>query len=148
MKGVYCLLIRVKKKTEIRVGALGPVVFFRGLYAYVGSAQNGLEARLGRHFAADKKVRWHVDYLLASPAAMPQTALVAAAAKEAECRLAGMLAAIGRPVPGFGASDCECASHLFLLPAKMDAAELGRRLAGAGLEEPRDWLHTLDRKTR
>ena len=128
MKGVYCLLIRVKKKTEIRVGALGPVMFARGLYAYVGSAQNGLAARLGRHFGTDKKARWHVDYLLASPAAMPRTALVAAAEKEAECRLAGMLGKIGRPVPGFGASDCSCASHLFLLPAKLGAGEIARQL--------------------
>ncbi|MFP4446098.1 MAG: hypothetical protein ACLFPD_07605 [Desulfosudaceae bacterium] len=44
MKGAYCLFIRVKEKSEIRVGALGPVMFARGLYAYVGSAQNGLAA--------------------------------------------------------------------------------------------------------
>ena len=53
---------------EVRVGALGTLHFARGLYAYVGSAQNGLEKRIERHFRKEKLRFWHVDYLLANPA--------------------------------------------------------------------------------
>ena len=50
MNGVYCLLIKVDKDTEMKVGALGNLKLENGQYIYVGSAQNGIERRVGRHF--------------------------------------------------------------------------------------------------
>jgi Uri superfamily endonuclease len=63
MIGVYVLLIWVKIKTTIRIGKLGPLMFGRGLYFYVGRALKGLEARIEKHLRRNKKHFWHIDYL-------------------------------------------------------------------------------------
>ena len=55
MDGVYVLLIWVKRKRKIRIGKLGPLVFTRGLYFYVGRALNGLERRINRHLEEKEK---------------------------------------------------------------------------------------------
>jgi len=117
MNGVYCLCIKVSVDAALRVGALGAVQFPAGFYIYVGSALNGLKARLDRHLRSSRGengVRhWHIDYLLSSPGA----GVVAIYAKETgsreECGLAGYVAGFGEPVRGFGCSDCRCVSHLF-----------------------------------
>ena len=65
MKGCYCLIIYVKRKSQITVGKkLGVIEFKKGIYVYIGSAMNSLEARLSRHLSDSKKLHWHVDYLL------------------------------------------------------------------------------------
>ena len=66
VKGIYILLVRIKNDSNVMVGALGARKFRKGLYAYVGSAQNSLEKRIERHFRSKKKKHWHIDYLLAS----------------------------------------------------------------------------------
>ncbi|HDJ96588.1 MAG TPA: GIY-YIG nuclease family protein, partial [Candidatus Aenigmarchaeota archaeon] len=43
MKGSYILFLEVKKSIEVNVGSLGKIKFKRGIYAYVGSAMNGIE---------------------------------------------------------------------------------------------------------
>ena len=63
-KGIYVLIILVNKNISVNVGALGSVNFERGLYAYVGSAQNNLEKRIERHLRKAKRKFWHIDYLL------------------------------------------------------------------------------------
>ena len=64
MKGTYCLLIKIEKPSNIKVGKLGLISFRRGYYVYVGSALNNLEKRINRHLKAKKKKFWHIDYLL------------------------------------------------------------------------------------
>lgn len=105
----------IKKDIKIKVGALGIVYFKKGTYAYVGSSQNSLEKRLKRHFSMEKKMHWHIDYLLASPSVKIKKALYKKAGKEEECKMAFSLASAGKPVKGFGCSDCSCYSHLFLI---------------------------------
>lgn len=112
--GVYIALFELRRTCEIRVGQLGTIAFRPGLYAYVGSAQRNLRARLERHARRHKPLRWHIDYL--SMRAQMIGALVFAGAKERECRLARRLTEVGaETVPGFGCSDCRCHSHLFRL---------------------------------
>ena len=65
LKGTYCLIIQLKKDSRIEIGKLGLLNFDKGYYVYVGSALNSLEARLERHLKTEKKLFWHVDYLLA-----------------------------------------------------------------------------------
>ena len=56
MKGCYCLIIYVKRKSQITVGKkLGVIEFKKGIYVYIGSAMNSLEARLSRHLSDSKK---------------------------------------------------------------------------------------------
>jgi len=66
LKGTYCLIIYLRKDTTIEIGKRGSINFRRGYYIYVGSALNSLESRLKRHLSHNKKLFWHVDYLLNS----------------------------------------------------------------------------------
>lgn len=114
-KGIYCLIFKTPGCT-VRVGALGDLLFQAGWYIYVGSAlgSGGLQ-RLGRHISLarlrDKRPTWHVDYLLTSPEFSLIYAVCAISVDRYECLLSHEL--IGTRIPGFGCSDCSCASHLF-----------------------------------
>jgi len=63
VKGVYVLVVSVDKDVNVNIGALGSIGFEKGLYAYVGSAQNGLEKRIERHRRRAKRKFWHIDYI-------------------------------------------------------------------------------------
>lgn len=113
VKGVYVLVISVNRNIKINVGALGKVSFDKGLYAYVGSAQNSLEKRIGRHLRKSKQKFWHIDYLLDSDGVRVMAVFQTETGKQAECGIAGKISLKGMPVDRFGSSDCECKSHLF-----------------------------------
>ncbi len=115
VKGVYCLVVILDRPVELRVGSLGVVHFPQGTYAYVGSAMGGVEKRVGRHVSKEKKLNWHIDYLL-EDAEVVATLAIPSETKEAECSMAIAIAASGDascPAKGFGSSDCNCESHLF-----------------------------------
>ncbi|MDQ7007910.1 MAG: GIY-YIG nuclease family protein [Acidobacteriota bacterium] len=112
----YQLLILLGRPVRLQVGALGRFCFPAGRWVYTGSARRHMDARLARHLAgpAGKRLRWHIDYLLAHPAAR----IVAwRRSPVAECRLQAATPG-DTPIPGFGASDCRagCGAHLKLLP--------------------------------
>jgi Uri superfamily endonuclease len=113
MKGVYVLVVSVVEPICLMVGALGRVSFKRGLYAYVGSGQVGLEKRVARHLRRVKKCFWHIDYLLGSGVAGVVGVFWNEGDKGEECHVAEVLGERGVPVVGFGCSDCCCRSHLF-----------------------------------
>ena len=117
----------------------------RGWYAYVGSAARAREARVARHLALEKPLRWHADYLFtAFPA--ERAWLVDGAA--GECELADALAALPgaeRRPRRFGAGDCRCAGHLVRfarrplrrdLAAAAHAAGAPPKRGGTGLRPP------------
>lgn len=113
VQGIYALVIRLEKDAHIDVGSLDRVNFGRGTYVYVGSAQANLEQRVRRHLRKEKKLFWHIDHLLSSPAAKIEKAFWMEGAKAAECAVAQELGKRGESVVGFGCSDCRCVSHLF-----------------------------------
>ena len=106
----YQLLISVPASTRVRVGRLGEIGFRPGVYVYTGSARRGMESRIARHLSRAKRLRWHIDYLLAAPGVyvVDVRQLV-----EPECRVCQRTGG-SIPVAGFGASDCRagCCSHL------------------------------------
>jgi Uri superfamily endonuclease len=132
----------VPRRTTVPVGKLGPVVFARGWYAYVGSAARARRARVARHLAKDKPLRWHADYLLAAFPARRAWLVDGAAG---ECELAGALAALpgaSRRPPRFGAGDCHCAGHLVRLsrrPRRRDLAVATRAVGGPARCEVRSF---------
>jgi Uri superfamily endonuclease len=137
---LYVVLTYVPRRTALRVGSLGTVSFERGWYAYVGSAVRGRRARVARHFAAEKPLRWHADYL--STAFPPRRGwLVDGAAGECELA-AGLAASVGaeRRPPRFGAGDCRCAGHLVRFPRRPGRAEVS---AAAG---PGAWVRVVRRR--
>ena len=117
MEGTYTLLVELADDATVEVGALGEHALDRGWYAYTGSAFGpGGFARVGRHrelAAGERDVRhWHVDYLLGHPDAALHE-VVRSAGADVECAVARRLP--DGPVEGFGASDCDCPSHLAAL---------------------------------
>ena len=110
--GAYALLIELDSSMDIAVGKLGSILFEPGSYCYIGSALNGLRARVARHLRRDKKTWWHIDYLL-KRADVTEVGW-ALSSDRLECRIAGSLRCQGvESISGFGASDCRCSSHLF-----------------------------------
>lgn len=112
--GTYSLVVAVATDTSIDVGALGPVSFPAGTYAYTGSALGrGGFARVDRHrelAAGDRDVRhWHIDHLLGHDATR-LVDVVTSPGAEIECAVARRLPP--GPGDGFGASDCDCDGHL------------------------------------
>lgn len=112
-KGVYVLTINLKNKRKIKIGALGEIAFESGTYAYVGSAQNGLENRIKRHLSKNKKTFWHIDYFLKSEDSEISKIFVKASPKSTECEIARSIAKNEEGIPHFGSSDCDCESHFF-----------------------------------
>ncbi|MEA3348596.1 MAG: GIY-YIG nuclease family protein [Pseudomonadota bacterium] len=109
----YSLYIKIEETQIITVGRFGSFKFISGNYIYSGSARRNLLARVNRHLRKEKKLRWHIDYLLNAPTVDIVKVLVSTVS---ECEL---VAASGGSVlvSGFGASDCRsgCGSHLRML---------------------------------
>jgi Uri superfamily endonuclease len=84
--------------------------FPAGRYIYTGSARQNFEARIARHLRSEKRLRWHIDYLLAAPQAEVVDVM---RSMTPECVL-NLSCAGSVLVPGLGASDCRagCGSHL------------------------------------
>ena len=110
MKGTYVLIIFLEDDQKIMVGKLGNIFFKKGYYAYVGSALGNLEARLARHLRKEKKLHWHLDYLLGH--AQIFEIIYTESEKRIECSIVRQLLGL-ESVKGFGCSDCSCESHLF-----------------------------------
>lgn len=130
---LYIVVAYVPRRSELPIGALGAVALERGWYAYVGSARRSRPARVARHLAREKPLRWHIDYLLTAFRARGAWLVDGPAS---ECALADALAATpgaDRGPRGFGSSDCRCTGHLVRLgrrPRRRDLA-LAAHAAGA-----------------
>ncbi len=120
MQGSYCLIISVRAKETVSTASLGKVGFKKGYWMYIGSAQGkgstNLENRLRRHFRDEKKIHWHVDYLLQTNANLLE-AVWAETSADMECVIAQHLESLEDFIwgpKGFGATDCtkSCSSHL------------------------------------
>lgn len=111
MKGCYILIIELKENKKIQVGKIGNIDFKKGFYAYVGSALNGLEQRINRHLREEKKIHWHIDYLLQYGGIIK--VLNKENDKKEECNFVKKFEEKLCSIPNFGCSDCTCNSHLF-----------------------------------
>ena len=111
MKGSYILIVEIKSDLIISFGKKGEKQFEKGYYIYVGSALSGLDQRIQRHLRKQKKLHWHIDYLL------EHAIIIAVFFKEGkfreECNIAKKLDGQLLLISGFGCTDCQCKSHLF-----------------------------------
>ncbi len=77
---------------------------------------NGIAARVIRHMSDDKRLHWHIDYLLQR--AFVERIGTVKSTRRLECKIArAFLRREGARViaPRFGASDCDCPAHLIYL---------------------------------
>ena len=118
MKGSYLLSVFLARPRRLTIGRKGTFDFSAGHYLYCGSALNGLEARISRHLRPDKKLHWHIDYLVA------EASILEVWWKEGsdrlECTWSEAIATHGGQVAvgGFGSSDCRCPTHLLWLETR------------------------------
>ena len=122
MKGCYCLIIHLDETSEIKIGKkLGKILFKKGYYVYVGSAMNSLESRIKRHLSDDKKLHWHIDYLLKHTEITD--IIINVSDKKVECELSCYIASKTTGIQNFGCSDCDCESHLYYFKNRNEAIE-------------------------
>jgi Uri superfamily endonuclease len=115
----YQLFFSLCKQEKLTIGKLGAFTFPAGFYVYTGSAKRNIGARTRRHLSGDKKLHWHIDYLLASPyAEIIRVETSGIGECELNQRIDGHI-----PARGFGASDCRnrCGSHLKYIGAGSEA---------------------------
>lgn len=128
--GTYALLLALRDPASVHVGKLGAAVFNAPFYLYAGSAfgAGGLAGRLAHHLRPASRPHWHVDHLRS--VATVEQVWTTLDARRLECAWSAAAGALrgSRPVPGFGASDCGCASHLVALPGLPRPATFRRHL--------------------
>jgi len=116
--GSYLLVVDCERPTNIEIGALGVRSFEQGVYVYAGSAfgPGGL-GRVDRHRRVangEHDVRhWHIDYFLGTQA-VDIARVETFPEQDVECALATTLGEADVDyIEQFGASDCNCESHLW-----------------------------------
>ena len=135
-KGTYLLIINILRYIEIKVGSLGIVKLEPGIYIYVGSAlaPGGLQARILRHLRKEKKIHWHIDYLLASDDVRILYIAYLVYPKKLESTITSELISLGLK-PGwyrFGSTDTKDPSHLLRLPNERDLESILKILKDKG----------------
>jgi Uri superfamily endonuclease len=134
-RGTYLLLASLAQPTQVAIGQFGTFSFPTGWYAYAGSAlgPGGLPARIARHRRQNKRLHWHIDYLLAHSALAASWEIEST--ERLECAWAsaiGQLPGARLAVVRFGASDCRCSGHLIHFqqrPARRRIEEALRRVS-------------------
>lgn len=114
--GTYVLVLSVMREKVIRVGRLGMIPLKAGYLTYVGSAfgPGGVRARVLRHARIARSRHWHIDYL--NTAATITDIWFTHDPEHREHTWANIISGMGQAkalLPGFGASDCSCDTHLF-----------------------------------
>jgi sugar fermentation stimulation protein A len=124
-RGTYALILLLPRVRIIRIGALGAFKFRRGYYVYVGSAMNGLSARIARHLRRREKKRfWHIDYFIVHARVMDVWTYESATRLECAWARAALALPNARVLaPRFGASDCDCQAHLVYLGGSTNGTE-------------------------
>ena len=113
----------MNKTCEIEIGKIGKIEFKKGHYVYVGSAMNSLTARIKRHLSDEKKLHWHIDYLLKNGNSEVIEVICNVSEEKIECELSQLISQKNEGVASFGCSDCQCESHLYYFENRKEAIE-------------------------
>lgn len=140
--GVYILLLFVKQKTLVTTGKLGKQTFPKGFYTYTGSAlgkSTSLKNRLARHLKQQKKMFWHIDYLLEDKNVSIKAIVAIETMQKIECDVNSYLKNTFAPeilFKRFGSSDCKkrCGSHLLFFSESFGTEKTIQKIVG-GLQE-------------
>ncbi|HBE91820.1 MAG TPA: DUF123 domain-containing protein [Gammaproteobacteria bacterium] len=140
--GSYVLVMQLAHPQLITPGRLGRQTMPAGYYCYAGSAfgPGGLRARLRHHATPVSRPHWHVDYLRQKADLIEIWYTDTDEKREHDyasliCKQPDTIQAIA----GFGASDCNCTSHLIYHPMQPDVRQFRRSLA---MNYPGDKLYS------
>jgi len=119
--GTYALILNSSNHANILVGKIGEIKLQPGFYMYIGSAfgSGGLRARIKHHKRITQKQHWHIDYLRSF--INLKNVWFTYDSQHREHQWAQLLKESPAgfvPLRGFGASDCNCESHLFFFKLK------------------------------
>lgn len=131
--GSYALLLQSAARREICVGRAGTLVLMPGFYVYVGSAfgPGGVAARTGHHLRVTSRPHWHIDYLRRETVPVELWWSFDPLAREHHwAEVLQSSPGTSMPLPGFGASDCNCPAHLYFSSTRPAFRRFSRRLHG------------------
>jgi len=130
-KGTYLLFLSNTKSQKINIGKQRDFLFPSGLLVYVGSAlgAGGLRGRISHHLRVNRKCYWHIDYLLQKMPVYQVLYIENPSRLEHEwAMLLERIPELNIPMKRFGASDCQCASHLFHIPFQYGDIQIEQKL--------------------
>jgi len=114
--GTYALIISCASNARIQIGRLGTMRLQSGYYVYLGSAlgPGGLCARIAHHQNPSHRPHWHIDYLRAHSQIHGIWFSYDTRRREHQwARVVQRMSGAKVPLLGYGASDCDCRSHLY-----------------------------------
>ena len=137
--GTYALIFSSSVTRNIKVGKLGFFAGILGWYVYVGSGRGpgGLRARVGHHRKITTHPRWHIDYIrpfIRLHEVWYTCSMIHWECNWARCFLSGKGADV--LLGGFGASDCNCESHLFYFNTAPSIRSFKKRMRSAHPTHP------------
>ena len=135
--GAYVLILQMKKNQTIKIGKLGTYKFNKGYYGYIGSAfgPGGLRARIRHHLRKSRNPHWHVDYLRRRSSPVQIWWSTTLTRREHDWVVVmDRLLEVSHVIKGFGASDCNCLSHLLYFERNPKFITFNKILKGAGFE--------------
>ena len=137
--GTYALILSCSTKVRVQVGCLGTMRLQPGYYVYLGSAlgPGGLRGRIAHHQKPSLRPRWHIDYLRAHTRFHCIWFSYDARRREHQwARAMQMVSGAKIALFGFGASDCDCRSHLYLFKRCPSRISFQRGLGFLGKGHP------------
>ena len=111
--GSYLLILENRSDEKIEIGHLGKVSFKKGYYVYIGSAMNGLDQRVKRHYRFRKNKRWHIDYICPEPMQIIKDFKIRRIDRLEDKIAKRVMLISDNYIPNFGSSDSAVDSHLF-----------------------------------
>ena len=122
--GIYILELFAPISFNLPINKFKDSILPSGYYYYIGSAQKNLHQRLKRHFQAEKRIHWHIDYLTTNQILILKEAyMIFNAPKDEEESLALKFPSQFNTeilLEGFGNSDTKGSiSHLFYKSEKI-----------------------------
>jgi Uri superfamily endonuclease len=137
--GTYALVLSAGANGLVRIGRLGRLRLQSGFYVYVGSAlgSGGVRGRLLHHLRPAKRPHWHIDHLRRHTVLKEVWYGLDPVSREHQwARCLDTLPGASIPLAGFGASDCKCASHLYLFADRPSKNAFVRSLRASGERHP------------
>ncbi len=129
--GTYTLILQADRQQTVQVGRLGQLTVEPGCYVYVGSAlgPGGLRTRVDHHSRRATRPHWHIDYLRrATPLHHAWYSYDCIRREHAWAAIFARMPGALIPLPGFGASDCTCPTHLHFFSRQPRLDSFRRRL--------------------